>query len=212
MDRWSIHRSTAERDLSSAKQLIALECRASEVRVKEVIRNERIADKAEAAADAASASQRSRLASAALTILRAYVVAGRPSHGKPAKGSFEAWDRLVRGAVIWASCHDPCGGVDRIRKDGDLDRDRLRALTGAWWETFGDRDVTVVDLLARAPMAPELHTAIEAYAMPDVEMNATRLGQTLAKVRGRIVGDRSIEHAGGTAHGGARRWVVRGPE
>jgi hypothetical protein len=61
-------------------------------------------------------------------------------------------------------------------------------------------------------MAPEFHAAIEAYTIPNVEMNATRLGQTLAKVRGRIVDGRSIEHAGGTAHGGARRWVVHGPE
>jgi len=157
-------------------------------------------------------SQRPRLASAALTILRAYVVAGRPPHGKPAKGSFAAWDRLVRGAVIWVSCHDPCGGVDRIREASDMDRERLRALIGAWLTAFRDQAVTTGDLLEHARMAPELHAAIEEYAIPDVEMNATRLGQTLAKVRGRIVGDRSIEHAGGTAHGGARRWVVRGPE
>jgi hypothetical protein len=47
--------------------------------------------------------ERPRLVAAALTMLRAYVVAGRPSHGHPAYGSYEQWDALVRGAVVWAS-------------------------------------------------------------------------------------------------------------
>jgi hypothetical protein len=62
---------------------------------------------------------RSRLVVAALTLLRAFVVAGRPAHGLPAKGSFDAWDRLVRGALIWAGGVDPLGGVQRIREQAD---------------------------------------------------------------------------------------------
>ena len=52
-------------------------------------------------------SQRARLVAAALTVLRAYHVAGRPSHGEPAMGSFEAWDAIVRGAVVWSYGTDP---------------------------------------------------------------------------------------------------------
>ncbi len=36
-----------------------------------------------------------RLLCAALTILRGFVVAGRPAHGRPALGMFESWDSLV---------------------------------------------------------------------------------------------------------------------
>ena len=50
---------------------------------------------------------RSDLLSAALTILRAYHVAGRPAQRLPAWGSFEAWSDLVRGALVWAGCIDP---------------------------------------------------------------------------------------------------------
>ena len=50
---------------------------------------------------------RSELLSAALTILRAYHVAGRPPQDLPAWGSFERWSALVRGALVWAGLTDP---------------------------------------------------------------------------------------------------------
>lgn len=50
---------------------------------------------------------RSELLSAALTILRAYHCAGRPTQALPAWGSFSTWSTLVRGALVWAGCADP---------------------------------------------------------------------------------------------------------
>lgn len=52
-------------------------------------------------------ARRSEYLSAALTILRAYHVAGRPAQGLPAWGSFGAWSSLVREALVWAGCADP---------------------------------------------------------------------------------------------------------
>lgn len=52
-------------------------------------------------------ANRARLAAAALTILRAYVVAGRPEVGLTHLGSFEAWSKLVRNAVVWVGMPDP---------------------------------------------------------------------------------------------------------
>lgn len=51
---------------------------------------------------------------------------GRPRHGAPRKGSFEAWDHLARGACIWAGLPDPCAGTQRIRRDADDDVDPSR--------------------------------------------------------------------------------------
>ncbi len=51
--------------------------------------------------------ERPRLAIAALTVLRAHAVAGRPQHGGPRKGSFTSWDDVVRSALIWAGRPDP---------------------------------------------------------------------------------------------------------
>src|SRR5262249_29720320 len=53
------------------------------------------------------AGQRQQLLAAALTILRAYCVAGRPDQNLTAWGSFDGWSRLVRSAVVWAGLPDP---------------------------------------------------------------------------------------------------------
>ena len=50
---------------------------------------------------------RPRLAVAALTILRAYFVAGAPSQSAGEWGSFESWSDIVRGSIIWAGAADP---------------------------------------------------------------------------------------------------------
>lgn len=62
---WKVHEVTAWRDISAAKQLIAQELDAIEVRAGEVRRNERIADKAEQAADLARARAEDATGSAA---------------------------------------------------------------------------------------------------------------------------------------------------
>jgi hypothetical protein len=53
------------------------------------------------------AEKRTQLLAAALTILRAYCVAGRPDQSLPAWGSFEGWTGLVRSAVVWVGMPDP---------------------------------------------------------------------------------------------------------
>ena len=154
------------------------------------------------------AEHRPALYIAALTILRAYFVAGRPRHPHPEKGSFETWDRLVRGAIIWVSGVDPAAGVERIRESGgDLDLERLRALVGAWWAVFADREVTMVELFGEAITRPDLKAAIDAYAIKGDEVTTKWMGSKLAHLRGRQVGDMRIEH-GGIAHGGSRKWRV----
>jgi hypothetical protein len=50
---------------------------------------------------------RAGLLSAALTILRAFHVAGRPNMKLPAWGSFVAWSDIVRNALVWAGMADP---------------------------------------------------------------------------------------------------------
>lgn len=61
--------------------------------------------------------RRSPLLSAALTILRAYHVAGRPPQALPAWGSFGAWSALVRASLVWAGCADPFLTQQRASRD-----------------------------------------------------------------------------------------------
>jgi hypothetical protein len=55
--RWGVSETTAERDIRAAKQLIASQLDAMEVRAAEVRRNERIADKAEKYAEEAAGDE-----------------------------------------------------------------------------------------------------------------------------------------------------------
>lgn len=52
-------------------------------------------------------SRRPELAVAALTILRAYFVAGCPVQQNGEWGSFESWSSRIRGAIVWAGGADP---------------------------------------------------------------------------------------------------------
>lgn len=45
--------------------------------------------------------------SAAITILKGWVVAGRPQVKLPNFGSYEAWSGVVRQAIVWAGLEDP---------------------------------------------------------------------------------------------------------
>ncbi|HEX4609259.1 MAG TPA: hypothetical protein VH092_13740 [Urbifossiella sp.] len=65
--------------------------------------------------------RRQALLSAALTILRGWMAAGRPTHKLPAWGSFEGWSGVVREAVVFAGLSDP--GETRQALQSTADRD-----------------------------------------------------------------------------------------
>src|SRR5262245_24321151 len=68
--------------------------------------------------------RRTDLLGAAYTIMRAYRLAGMPTQGLPAAGSFEAWSRRVRDLVHWLTGQDVAEGfrrnkVEDPRRQGD---------------------------------------------------------------------------------------------
>jgi len=80
---------------------------------------------------------RSSLVTAALTILRAYHIAGQPDAPAPL-GSYEAWSNRVRGSLIWLGEADPVLTLDTAR---ELDP-RLEAsfsILSQWQSAIGHR-------------------------------------------------------------------------
>ena len=80
--------------------------------------------------------ERPRLLAAALTVLKAYILAGCPSQGLRALGSFEAWSGLVRSAIVRCGLPDPVEAI--IAKDQDADSDygpHVRLIRA--WAQFG---------------------------------------------------------------------------
>ncbi|KHK02849.1 DNA primase [Desulfovibrio sp. TomC] len=92
---------------------------------------------------------RTEYVSAVLTILRAYIVAGRPDMGGKPFGGFGQWSALVRGALRWVGEPDPCASRDAIMDD-DPELAQLRTLLPLWWQEFGKSAIKIKQLIERS--------------------------------------------------------------
>jgi len=75
---------------------------------------------------------RMQLLAAGLTILRAFVVAGRPEAGLKPWGSFEGWSDLIRNCLVWIGMDDPGGTRKELAEASDRDAGALRMLFDCW--------------------------------------------------------------------------------
>lgn len=75
-------------------------------------------------------SERPRLVCAALTILRAWVVAGRPRLTPRQWGSYEEWTGIVPQALVFAGATDPMGAKLQELADDPDRRDRAAIIDG----------------------------------------------------------------------------------
>jgi hypothetical protein len=170
---------------------------------------------------------------AALTICRAYIVAGQP--GKAARlASFEGWSDTVRSALIWVGQADPVKSMESARAE-DPERAELSDMLEAWAQVigtgFGSRVRLAEAILkgmstvraapvsydetskAMEPTYPELYAAMEALAFKDTgkrgqKPDARMLGTYLRKFKGRIVnGKRFAMLADPTGKKSAEWWA-----
>jgi len=145
--------------------------------------------------------RRGRLVAAALTLLRAWHVAGEHDDIAPL-GSFESWSRRVREALIWLDRADPCETVAKVRED-DPNRAGLLAVLTQWREAIGLNVVrTVREIINVAINYPEFMAALLAVASSKsaTVISNDRLGRWLKQNEGKIAAGLSLVRAGNT-HG-----------
>jgi putative DNA primase/helicase len=154
-------------------------------------------------------AERTRLAVAALTLLRAYFAAGCPDPVKPI-GSFESWTRLVPSAIRWA------GGADvTLARDVDADepeKDMLRELHAAWPE--GGK-FTAKELFAKSTGLVTFETSTEERqfrealreVLGDSETPTSAAGKLRAHA-GRIIAGRKLDHKKDKDRKGMALWQV----
>jgi len=128
-----------------------------------------------------------RLLAAALTILRAFDLAGRPRVLSQPIGSFEAWDAVIRQAVAWVSGHDPIAPRREMEAVVDQSRYAWRDVAEVLWGTFGGKHFTAKE-------------ALVALASPDVTEAARAAVEEL--LAGRPITPVSFARAVLTAHRG----------
>lgn len=96
----------------------------------------------------------------ALTIVAAYIRAGRPSvklgdsTGSLEMGSYEKWSDTIRSAIVWAGALDPCDTI-KDAQAADLEELALRTMVNCW-PVADNIEVTAHTLLGWAELNPPL--------------------------------------------------------
>ncbi|MEN3230212.1 hypothetical protein PUR21_21645 [Methylorubrum rhodesianum] len=133
---------------------------------------------------------------AALTILRAYRVAGRPNLCPPL-ASYEQWSDNVRSALVWLGEPDPVSTMEKAR-EGDPEAQAIRQLYAHWRDVLGmNSGYTSVQVIAQATaqdfgpsggdfLHEEFRDLLMRQAGEGRAVSTRRLGKWLAKVAGRV--------------------------
>jgi hypothetical protein len=165
------------------------------------------------------ASNRPRLVAAALTMARAWVVAGRPAEGAGTWGSFEAWAAMVPPIILFCGGANPMLARPAMTGHEDTAKAALTAVLAGLERLDRTRcGITLRDLVARlypddrGPRPPDayddLRDGLEALAppRPGQRVDGHRLGNALRKYAGRVVDGRRLVAIPGRA--GSKRWLV----
>lgn len=129
---------------------------------------------------------RTDLVSAALTVLRGWVVAGRPAYSRGAcMGSFEPWDRMLSGVLAYAG--HPAFLTDMRERRSESD------YTNSYWEShihwlhslFGDEEFTTRQVQEAALRDPAGYEAPPGMEDASGKAFTRQLGQGYAKHRDR---------------------------
>ena len=140
------------------------------------------------------AAHRDAYLTAALTILRAHAVAGRPSFGGIPKGSFESWCSVVRDAAMFSGLPDCERPADDPSRPEDEDTAKLGQLLPALFHAFGERPFSVRAALLRAwPVDKmddpdlQLQDALSSLAWKADRPTPQGLGQSLSRMSRRWI-------------------------
>lgn len=144
--------------------------------------------------------QRTRLLSAARTILSAYCRARSPDQKLKPWGSFEGWSDFVRQSLVWTGLPDPGETREELSRSSDREAAALRALIRGWDEIDPDgaglTASKAIEHLKRASDAFELlrSAVLELCPAPSGKLPGPRsLGNKLRHLRGRVVGGKAID-------------------
>ena len=153
--------------------------------------------------------ERGRYVSAALTIVRAWIVIGRPKTICKSLAGYGDWSDLCRQPLLWLGCADPTVSVFEAMTE-DPDRETLARLLTSWFTVFGKTPAMVRDAVKQALQLndenAELHEVLRDIADERGEINRRKLGWWIRRHAGRIVnGQRFIRASGNRS---AEAWQV----
>jgi hypothetical protein len=158
---------------------------------------------------------RGRLVAAALTLVRAYHVAGCPAGNLKPFGGYEAWSAVVRQPIHWAYGVDPCATRPDLAA-ADPEVIARTALVQGWSELpeASETGLTVAEALRMLKATPEKFAVLHDTLMESSRSNelptSVVVGKRLKKIKGRVVkvGD-EFRFLDSYLSRGMHRWVAK---
>jgi hypothetical protein len=153
--------------------------------------------------------QRGRYVSASLTIVRAWIGAGRPKTECKSLAGFGDWSDLCRQPLLWLGLADPTDSVFKAMAE-DPDRETLGRILTAWQDVFGKTAAMVRDAVNRSSTFGDEHVELREV-LRDIadergEINRRKLGWWIRRHAGRIVDGRRFVR--GSGNRSAETWQV----
>ncbi len=157
-------------------------------------------------------SHRSSILQAALTILKAWMQAGKPLHGLVPWGSFEGWSNCIREAIVFAGLPDP--GLARASINVSTDRNAvcmtaiLKSLENHEHIQDGLTTAEIVKLVHDPDSRAEWHSDLKA-AVSDLcsKVDVKSVSYRFRELQNRNFGGRVLTKT--DPHQGYARWTVR---
>ena len=133
------------------------------------------------------AQNRGEYISAALTVVRAWIVAGRPLASVKPINSYGEWADWCRQPLLWLGMVDPVHCIfDAMAHDPD--REYLGFFLKVWFTTYGLHSVTIKNIVDDSLMNSDLRELIvELAAERDGTINKRKLGWWIKRHSGRVV-------------------------
>ena len=160
-------------------------------------------------------ADRGAYVAAALTVIRAYRIAGSPAVCGPI-GSYEDWSDMVRAPLVWLGHADPVASMETAREE-DPELSAIRELFGHWQAhlhlSSGYTTNTIIksacekqpgasfDYGTQDFTAPEFRDLLLRQAGDGGAVNSRRLGKWLSRIKGRVVAGHRIEMREDGSHG-----------
>jgi hypothetical protein len=154
-------------------------------------------------------AERGRYVSAALTIVRAWIVAGQPKTTCKSLAGYGLWSELCRQPLLWLGCNDPMESMFEAMAE-DPDRETLKRLLAVWRSAFGKAPAMVRDAVNSATRSggrnADFLEVLRDIAGERDEINRRKLGRWIKRNAGRIVdGQRFVRSSGKRS---AEAWQV----
>jgi hypothetical protein len=131
---------------------------------------------------------RNDLVHAALVLVRAWLVAGRPLSSQRL-GSFENWAAVMGGILGVAGVDGFLGNLEELYANADTEGEAWREFVLAWWDEHGANVAHVADL---TELCDKRDLMLQIRGDGLLRSQQSRLGRALQSARDRVFGDLQV--------------------